>query len=87
MEEITNEVWLQLEDGRLISMNRIAAQGMIGEGRATLIPPERVVRDGPLFKLVEEKETKEEPKATVSSQGKAPAKVETAAVEPPEKRG
>jgi hypothetical protein len=46
-----------------------------------------VVRDGPLFKLVEEKETKEEPKATVSSQGKAPAKVETAAVEPPEKRG
>jgi hypothetical protein len=79
MEEITNEVWLQLEDGRLISMNKIAAQGMIGEGRATLIPPERVVRDGPLFKLVEEKAPAEK--------AKAPAKVETAAVEPPEKRG
>jgi hypothetical protein len=72
-------------------MNKMAAQQTLAEGRATLIPPERVVRDGPLFKLVEEKATKETKEEPLPSEGtakaKAPARLETAAVEPPEKRG
>lgn len=75
MELITNEVWLLLDDGRLISMNKVAAPGIIAEGRAELIPPERVMRDGGLFVLLDADDKRV----------KASAPVETAAVAPPEK--
>jgi hypothetical protein len=39
--EIAGETWLQLADGRLISVDRQVAGGLLATG-ATEIPPERV---------------------------------------------
>jgi hypothetical protein len=53
-EVIDNEVWLLYPDGRLISMNRVAAPQIVAAGEAVEVPPERVRRDGERFVLVDD---------------------------------
>jgi hypothetical protein len=85
MEVIDNEVWLQLADGRLISMNRQAAPGHVATGNAIEIPPERVVRDGGAFVLLDEDDPRvAEGKAAAES---AAAEAEAAAAAAAEDEG
>ena len=45
MVTIDGEKWVELEDGRLISIHRQTADQLVAEGKATIIPPERVAEN------------------------------------------
>lgn len=80
MEVVDNEVWLLLADGRLISMNQHASQAHVAQGNAQVIPPERVVRDGGAFVLLDEDDPRvAEGKAAAEKAAKEKADAEAAA--------
>ena len=82
MEVVDNEVWLLLADGRLISMNQHASQAHVAQGNAEVIPPERVVRDGGTFVLLDEDDPRvAEGKAAAEKAAKEKAEAEAAAAE------
>jgi hypothetical protein len=82
MEVVENEVWLQLADGRLISMNKQVAPAHVAEGNAIEIPPERVVRDGGAFVLLDEDDPRvAEGKAAAEKAAKEKADADAAAAE------
>jgi hypothetical protein len=82
MEVVDNEVWLLLADGRLISMNQHASQAHVAQGNAEVIPPERVVRDGGAFVLLDEDDPRvAEGKAAAEKAAKEKAEADAAAAE------
>lgn len=82
MEVVDNEVWLLLADGRLISMNKHASQAHVAQGNAQVIPPERVVRDGGAFVLLDEDDPRvAEGKAAAEKAAKEKAEADAAAAD------